>query len=152
MTTLLLECSPGDDGGLKQTFYLEVYNTLLKQFQSNLTSNERPSFLLENLSPGTKFNLIVYSANSKGRGPQLTFDAATVGPPERQTSQSSSLSDFGSDLWLIWIAAASALLILVIFAIVIVVRIFTRRNSSGKALLVCHIYHTHNTHMNRKLE
>lgn len=87
MTTLLLECLPGDDGGLKQTFYVEVYNTLLRQFQSNLSSTERPNFLIENLSPGTKFNLIIYAANAKGRGSQVTLPASTLGPPERQTSQ-----------------------------------------------------------------
>lgn len=88
MTTLLLDCMPGDDGGLQQIFYVEVFNTLLQEYQANLSSLERPNFLIENLSPGTKFNLIIYSANTRGRSTQLTLSAATLGPPERQTSPS----------------------------------------------------------------
>ncbi|RWS30953.1 sidestep protein-like protein, partial [Leptotrombidium deliense] len=87
MTSMILECVAGDSGGLRQTFNVEVYAKSSGKLLLNLTETQRPVFTLTNLPLGTTFNLNVYSVNSKGKSASTSIIGATLGEPERQTSQ-----------------------------------------------------------------
>ncbi|KAI1303038.1 Nephrin [Halotydeus destructor] len=83
--SLLVACEPGENGGLRQVFFLEVYNTEVQRLHSNITSVDIPEFLVHHLPPGAKFTLNVYAANSKGRSSSTVLAASTLSLPQKQT-------------------------------------------------------------------
>ena len=113
LNQLLFSCQPGDNGGLRQVFFLEVYHhqdsssassasslssstSSLSSFifnpdpetsriYANLSSVDVPEFFVQNLPPGTKFTFNIYAVNSKGRSPSVSFTTSTLSPPEKQT-------------------------------------------------------------------
>lgn len=74
----MLECEGGQDGGLKQTFQLEVFGTDLDKFLANITSHTAPVFHVCSLPPRESLMLLVYSTNSKGRSKPVTIDTSTM--------------------------------------------------------------------------
>ncbi|XP_064471652.1 hemicentin-2-like isoform X2 [Ornithodoros turicata] len=86
VTALTVECEPGDHGGLKQTFHLEVYNSVLELLQKNTSSTEGAAFTVRDLSPGTAFILVLYASNSKGRSNSVAIPTNTLPSPERRTA------------------------------------------------------------------
>lgn len=85
-TSFMISCEAGYDGGLKQQFYLEVYNSAVKHLLTNLTSSDDPLFDVSNLPPGTAFLLNVYSNNAKGRSNTVALTTSTLHPAERRTA------------------------------------------------------------------
>ncbi|XP_054717865.1 nephrin-like [Uloborus diversus] len=85
--SLLIQCEPGYDGGLPQTFHLEVYSSTNEHLRSNITAEESPTFLVEDLLTGTSFILILYAANAKGRSNSVALMASTLRPAERHTAE-----------------------------------------------------------------
>jgi len=83
MTTLLVECAPGDNGGLRQIFHLQVYNIGKQLLHSNLTSFEMPVFQIDNLPAATDLTLNIFASNAKGRSDSLTINTATAPLPQR---------------------------------------------------------------------
>lgn len=115
MNTLLVECIPGDDGGLRQHFNLEVYissspnsnkksnngamhivnkNTIddqkslstMQRLHSNHNSTQ-PNFIVSSLTPGTPYTLVLYATNAKGRSPSVSLSAVTLAAPEKHTAR-----------------------------------------------------------------
>lgn len=87
MSSLLVECQPGDDGGLVQRFNLEVY---IAEQSSHLHSNHsssQPNFIVSSLTPGTKYSLVLYATNAKGRSHTVALTAITLMPPEKHTAR-----------------------------------------------------------------
>ena len=82
MTSVLLECQPGDDGGLDQLFNLLVYHSSSSQLHTNTTSTS-PLFMIKNLDAGSQFNLVIQSVNAKGKSDVVSLIATTLSPPER---------------------------------------------------------------------
>ena len=95
MTSILINCEPGDDGGLPQTFSLEVHEVNSGEKLYNISTTEKPIFMLNRLPPGTTFRFTVYALNGKGQSASVSLIGNTVGPPERQTSACKSI-DFYS--------------------------------------------------------
>ncbi|KAG8194330.1 hypothetical protein JTE90_029206 [Oedothorax gibbosus] len=85
--SLLVQCEPGYDGGLPQTFHLEVYSSTNEHLKGNMTSEDTPSFLVQDLLTGTSFILVLYAANSKGRSNSVALVASTLRPAERHTAE-----------------------------------------------------------------
>lgn len=102
--TLKVECSPGYDGGLQQTFILEVRDSLLQRLRSNV-SNSSPSFTARGLTPGTSYVTVVYAANSKGRSKGVVLTAMTTSLPESMNRMAKGEFGFGS----LWVCSLSAL-------------------------------------------
>lgn len=75
---MLVKCEPGKDGGLEQSFYLEVYHSVTHTLQANLTSSSEPIFEVTSLAKGTPFLLVLYAANAKGRSNSVALPAATL--------------------------------------------------------------------------
>jgi sidestep protein, putative len=76
--SLVIKCEPGEDGGLEQSFHLEVYHSISGLIQANLSSNKSPVFEVHYLSKGTPFLLALYAANAKGRSNTVALAASTL--------------------------------------------------------------------------
>lgn len=70
----VISCSAGYDGGLKQSFVLEVYDRRKEQLMKNLTQDDDPRFRLESLSPNTPYAFVVYSYNMKGKSARISVN------------------------------------------------------------------------------
>ena len=77
---MLIKCQPGFNGGLKQIFFLEIYDIIEQRLYLNITSVENPVFLLTDLKSNTKFNLNIYAANVKGRSSSVNLNFHTFQP------------------------------------------------------------------------
>src|SRR5699024_5545976 len=75
-------CVAGDDGGLHQSFVMEVNDITIPSLPPGVTTlsdqgvhstplyrlfGDQPSFRLRNLHPGREYQLVVYAENAKGR-------------------------------------------------------------------------------------
>ncbi|CAG2116038.1 unnamed protein product, partial [Medioppia subpectinata] len=128
MTTLLIDCTPGDDGGLHQHFYLEVYATAIQNLHTNLSSSAHPAFTVTSLQPGTQYTLVLYAANAKGRSHTVSLTAATLSPPEKHISNGSfDQIVVNPVLGLLIASVASLVLIVIIVVVVIKIRSNNRR-------------------------
>lgn len=85
VTTVSLEvrCKEGFDGGLPQTFLLEVINFTTGSVMLNLSSHE-PYFQLNKLAPGNSVQVKVYALNVKGKSAAFVLEGSTL-KAEKQT-------------------------------------------------------------------
>ncbi|XP_015783695.1 hemicentin-1-like isoform X2 [Tetranychus urticae] len=119
-TSLNVECIPGDNGGLKQEFTVEVYNSLRQSLHSNYTSLTKPAFHIPNLLSGTPFTLVLYSSNAKGRSHSVSIPGSTLGEPEKHTG---AIPQFGFNPMLGILIGTVGALVLIAIIIVIVIRV-----------------------------
>uniref|UniRef100_A0A146KNR1 Nephrin n=3 Tax=Lygus hesperus TaxID=30085 RepID=A0A146KNR1_LYGHE len=85
--TLGVECSEGFDGGLLQTFHMEVYETSHKMLIGNITS-PTPSMVVSGLPSGLLFKITLYAANEKGVSDKIYIRTYTLKLPEKRTALS----------------------------------------------------------------
>ena len=81
-STMRIYCEAGFNGGLKQTFTLEIRETessSTKRSQSvqNLDGRSRPDFMLTGLIPDTGYTISVYAVNPKGQSDRMVLQAYT---------------------------------------------------------------------------
>lgn len=88
-STMHITCLPGFNGGLKQTFALEIRETdspskrriiMTNNFSTmvgNITGRTRPDFMLTGLMPDTGYMISVLAVNSKGRSDPMVIQAYT---------------------------------------------------------------------------
>ncbi|XP_071533060.1 protein turtle homolog B-like isoform X3 [Panulirus ornatus] len=82
-SSLTVLCDPGFDGGLNQTFAMEVYGTNPHVLKANITS-KMPRFVVTGLDNESEFQLIVYAGNAKGRSGITRLVALTQKLPVKQ--------------------------------------------------------------------
>jgi len=80
-TSFLIKCTPGYDGGLQQSFALELYDNKDEKLVLNLTNSDVSSFDLSSLQPGTVYDIKVFSVNVKGRSEPFFYSTQTSTPP-----------------------------------------------------------------------
>lgn len=80
MTSFSLKCIEGYNGGMLQTFHLEVVTET--DLKANITSPV-PRFQIVGLQAGTRYMAVVYSTNLKGRSEPTYLDVTTLGNSER---------------------------------------------------------------------
>lgn len=73
---LRVVCDSGFDGGLEQTFHMEVLSLSDNMIYANV-SRDVPSFWATSLPPGEKVYIRVYASNSKGRCTPVILQAET---------------------------------------------------------------------------
>ncbi|KAG1714083.1 Cell adhesion molecule 3 [Nymphon striatum] len=71
-------CYAGYNGGLNQTFVMEVYDEPTRQLRANVTNEEEPRFVARNLPAGSSFYVVVYAANAKGASTSLAVAGHTA--------------------------------------------------------------------------
>ncbi|XP_074604261.1 neural cell adhesion molecule 2-like isoform X2 [Brevipalpus obovatus] len=86
MDSLYVSCKPGDSGGLKQIFFLEVYNSLMQKLHWS-TASEIPSFHIQSLPPSTRLDLNIYAENKKGRSPSYSLSTYTLNVPRKEAKK-----------------------------------------------------------------
>ena len=87
MTTLGIRCVEGFNGGLAQSFMLEVRDSHTQEIRANFTSPV-PRFAVGSLQPGALYLASVYAFNSKGRSDPMVLNAAMLRLPEKQLTTS----------------------------------------------------------------
>uniref|UniRef100_T1GV90 Fibronectin type-III domain-containing protein n=1 Tax=Megaselia scalaris TaxID=36166 RepID=T1GV90_MEGSC len=89
MTSLTVKCIDGFNGGLPQSFMLEIKDlNSYQEIKSNITSPV-PRFSVSSLTPGSVYTLAVYAFNSKGRSDPTILNAAMLRMPEKQLTSES---------------------------------------------------------------
>jgi hypothetical protein len=73
---LRVVCDSGFDGGLEQTFHMEVLSLSDNMIYANV-SRDVPSFWATSLPPGEKVYIRVYASNNKGRCTPVILQAET---------------------------------------------------------------------------
>ncbi|CAL4091674.1 unnamed protein product, partial [Meganyctiphanes norvegica] len=73
-------CSPGEDGGLAQTFYIEVVERDGGAEVVYNSSASEPRWQVGSLSPGREYMLKVYAAHRLGHGQKTSLFITTAGP------------------------------------------------------------------------
>ncbi|XP_035918540.1 neural cell adhesion molecule 1-like [Anopheles stephensi] len=87
MTSLAVRCYEGFNGGLAQSFFLELRDSHSQEMRFNNTAPV-PQFTVPNLHPSAIYQLAVYAFNSKGRSEPYVMSAATQRLPEKQMKDS----------------------------------------------------------------
>ncbi|KRT84413.1 Fibronectin domain-containing protein, partial [Oryctes borbonicus] len=76
--SLQVECTDNFDGGLPQTFLMEILEMPTLRSKLNVTSDRTPPhFYAEGLEPGASYRIMLYSVNAKGRSDPTVIDAVT---------------------------------------------------------------------------
>lgn len=83
MSSFSIRCSEGFNGGLPQTFMLEVRELHTQDLRVN-TSAPHPRFSVVGLEPGSQYHAFVYAFNTKGRSEPAVLLASTLRLPEKQ--------------------------------------------------------------------
>ncbi|KAL5284444.1 hypothetical protein ACFFRR_006630 [Megaselia abdita] len=86
MTSLTVKCTDGFNGGLPQSFMLEIKDLHSYEIKSNITSPV-PRFSVASLTPGSVYGLSVYAFNTKGRSDPTILNAAMLRMPEKQLTE-----------------------------------------------------------------
>ncbi|KAG1657759.1 Nephrin [Nymphon striatum] len=137
-SSLIVDCKPGYDGGLVQTFITEVYQKWTHVLKANISSETSPSFEIVGLPSDTNFVVIIYSANIKGRSHALAVTTSTLSKNRGWYKTPSSLAkkdiagkkvDMASikPVIGILIGSVTAVVVFIIIIIVITRAISTRR-------------------------
>ncbi|KPJ17689.1 Titin [Papilio machaon] len=113
--SLAVECTEGFDGGLPQTFYMEVLELPSLMVRANVTSNFTPSFEVLGVDSRVSYILNLYSANAKGRSEIVTLYTIALRSPDKYTGGSGGLS---LSPLLVALLAAAALLSAAVCAVI----------------------------------
>ncbi|KAF4525470.1 hypothetical protein B566_EDAN004882, partial [Ephemera danica] len=79
-------CAEGFNGGLPQSFLLEVRDTASQDLAANASAPSAPRFMVGGLRPGTSYRAFVFSVNAKGRSEPVVLHANTLRQPEMKQS------------------------------------------------------------------
>ncbi|XP_045540703.1 nephrin [Papilio machaon] len=82
---LSVNCTPGYDGGVKQYFVLEIYDTETGYLLRNLT-NESPTFEVTDLYSRSALTLSIKASNAKGSSDAFILTCSLIKYPERRTA------------------------------------------------------------------
>ncbi|XP_047994398.1 kin of IRRE-like protein 3 [Leguminivora glycinivorella] len=92
LTSFGVRCMEGFNGGMPQSFLLEVREIVTQQIVANVSSAV-PRFTAVGLQPGRTYAAAVLAYNAKGRGEPFPLRAGTLRPPEKHHVHDKSLQD-----------------------------------------------------------
>uniref|UniRef100_A0A1Y1NJZ5 Ig-like domain-containing protein n=1 Tax=Photinus pyralis TaxID=7054 RepID=A0A1Y1NJZ5_PHOPY len=133
MSSFSVKCSEGFNGGLPQSFLLEVRESQTQEVKSNLSSPVA-RFSVGGLDPGAHYQAGLYSFNTKGRSEPVVLQAATLRLPEKQLTaeKDNTRSAFRfTPMTSVLIGVISALLI-VALVIILVLRLQCTHNEGRR--------------------
>lgn len=82
-----IRCAEGFNGGLPQSFLLEIRDAHTQAVKANVTAGVA-TFSVSGLLPGERYQACVYSYNLKGRSEPVVLAASTMRSPERHLTAS----------------------------------------------------------------
>lgn len=83
-----VRCAEGFNGGLPQSFLLEVRESNSQELRANMTS-PMPRFSVTHLEAGVLYQACIYAYNDKGRSEAMVVQAGTLRLPEKQLTSES---------------------------------------------------------------
>lgn len=83
MTSFSVKCGEGFNGGMPQSFNLEILESYTQILRVNLTSN-LPRFNVGGLEPGMQYKALIYAFNQKGKSDPVVLPVLTLRLPEKQ--------------------------------------------------------------------
>lgn len=92
--SLHVECIEGFNGGLRQDFVMEIYDTQTRKLVSNVTSRS-PVFIVGGLESGLGFDIGLYATNKKGKSDVVHLQAFTLKSAEKHTGEIEFFMFFG---------------------------------------------------------
>ncbi|XP_028968200.1 hemicentin-1-like [Galendromus occidentalis] len=134
--SLTVACIEGYDGGIEQTFHMELHEAEQRTLRGNYTSSTHAVMQAVNLMPATAYVVAIYSSNARGQSQPTVIVAHTIPSPISLTRRGMwhiSLSPL--ILLLIFVVTG---IILVAFTIILIMKIRTRqviKNSQQRALV-----------------
>ncbi|XP_026318067.1 hemicentin-1 [Hyposmocoma kahamanoa] len=106
--SLYVECVENFDGGLPQSFLMELRELPTLALRYNVSTNRTPPYFeVRGLPPGVSYRIDLYAVNAKGRSDVSTIETVTLKGQAKFTGESNTL---GMSPVLASIAAMSALL------------------------------------------
>ncbi|KAF9798960.1 hypothetical protein SFRURICE_011599 [Spodoptera frugiperda] len=84
--SLTLNCTPGHDGGIHQSFLLEIFDMATGLLLRNVSSDD-PEFEVAGLSASNSLAVSVRAFNKKGFSEALTLTSSLLKYPQRHTAQ-----------------------------------------------------------------
>lgn len=81
VTSFSINCIPGYDGGLHQSFILELFDNKMQNLLHVITDSTQPVFRLSNLQSGSDYIVKVFAINIKGKSDAFVLKANTSSPP-----------------------------------------------------------------------
>lgn len=76
--SLQVDCMEGFDGGLPQSFFMEILELPTLRPRLNLTTYRMPpTFIANGLDAGTSYRIVLYAVNAKGRSDPTVIDPVT---------------------------------------------------------------------------
>ena len=130
-SSLQVSCGSGFDGGLKQTFQLELRDARTSRPIANI-SHDKPEFVVKGLMPGEGYIITIYSVNGKGSSEPVILHAFTM----KETSPEQIVADTSRQPGMV-VTPVLAILIAIIaglsfvaVCIILVMRIKHRKTNS----------------------
>ncbi|CAG4930416.1 unnamed protein product [Parnassius apollo] len=90
--SLAVECYEGFDGGLPQTFFMEVLELPSLVVRANVSSNYTSSFEVLGIDSRVSYVLNLYAGNAKGRSEVVKLYTIALRPPDKYTGTSNTVS------------------------------------------------------------
>ncbi|KAJ8873987.1 hypothetical protein PR048_024827 [Dryococelus australis] len=133
MTSFSIRCQEGYNGGLPQSFLLEVRDSSSHEVRVNMTGSY-PRFAVTGLEPSCHYLVYIYSFNLKGRSEPVVTQAATLRLPEKQLTAEKERpkSRFWFTPMMSVLIGIFAALIIVAAVIVVVLRLQCSRNEDRR--------------------
>ncbi|UXI19811.1 Skeletal muscle and kidney-enriched inositol phosphatase [Sarcoptes scabiei] len=131
---LIVQCVPGNDGGLSQIFHMEVFQADLNQMVANVSENSLKSnspfveFIVKNIPIPSTYILLLYASNAKGRSNYVTL-SITLNPDNRGSEFLKFTSDFGIKPMMYLLMTVISLSILSIIIIWVISRVKSFKQS-----------------------
>ena len=82
-STLHVQCKPGFDGGLPQSFSMQVMDAKTHFTVANTTNMRQAAFTVTGLMPGTGYMVAITAGNTKGRSSPIRLQAFTTKLPDQ---------------------------------------------------------------------
>ncbi|CAG2110831.1 unnamed protein product [Medioppia subpectinata] len=123
MTSLTIECTPGDSAGLSQTFFAQHFgaDSGVESDVKNLSASSVPLFFIAGLSSGTEYTVNLYAINAKGMSAPTRMLVSTLSTVNTKLVSGNQELDY--DPILAVIVGALLSLILIVLIVIIICKI-----------------------------
>ncbi|XP_022249744.1 hemicentin-2-like isoform X1 [Limulus polyphemus] len=127
-TGFSVHCQDGYNGGLNQTFHMEVYEVTAMEHRllANITHDTIPVFGIQTLPSDSTFSVVLYASNNIGRSKSVILRARTASAKQELKDDS---GDIEVRLLVAAIAGAVAVVIILTAAGFIISRYYRRQQS-----------------------
>ncbi|XP_066982713.1 uncharacterized protein [Macrobrachium rosenbergii] len=132
ISSLQVLCLPGDDGGLNQTFLLQVFQIGSEQIPIGEVKSETPNFNLANLRPATPYKIVIVAANNMGTSRVIelkTFTSRVLETQQETNAEAARDREKEMGIPAVVLVGGGVMLVPLIVVIIVVIRLKVSRHS-----------------------